>query len=91
MDFIAELPELQGFDAIMVIVDLVAKQVHFTPTHTTVTASGMARLFLHHIWKLHRLPQSVISDRGPQFVAEFMQELYCLLGITIATSTAYHP
>ena len=71
--------------------DLVAKQVHFTPTHTMVTANGTARLFLHHVWKLHRLPQSIMLDRGPQFVAEFMQELYCLLDITIASSTAYHP
>jgi hypothetical protein len=33
----------------------------------------------------------MLSDRGPQFVAEFMHELYRLLGITILSSTAYHP
>jgi len=33
----------------------------------------------------------VVSDRGPQFVAEFMKELYRLLGIELASSTAYHP
>jgi len=37
------------------------------------------------------LPQKVISDRGPQFVAEFTQELYRLLGIKLAATTAYHP
>ena len=75
----------------MVVVDSVAKQVHFTPMHTMVTANRMVRLFLHHVWKLYGLPQSVMSDKGPQFVAKFMQELYCLLGITITLSTAYHP
>src|SRR6516164_8623968 len=59
--------------------------------HTTVTANRTARLFLHHIWKLHGLPRSIISDRGPQFIAKFMQELYCILSITISSSTAYHP
>jgi transposase InsO family protein len=59
--------------------------------HTTVTANGTARLFLHHIWKLHGLPRSVISDRGPQFVTEFMQELYHMLNIAISSSTPYHP
>jgi transposase InsO family protein len=33
----------------------------------------------------------MLLDRGPQFVAEFMHELYRLLGITISSSTAYHP
>ena len=52
---------------------------------------GAAELFLKHVWKLHGLPQCVISDCGSQFVAEYMHELYCLLGIEIAASTAYHP
>jgi hypothetical protein len=68
MDFIMELPESQGFNAIMVVVDLVAKRAHFVPIHTIVTANRTARLFLHHIWKLHGLPRRVVSDRGPQFI-----------------------
>ena len=91
VDFIMELPEAHGYDAVMVAVDTLGKRAHFVPTHTTVTASGAARIYLHHIWKLHGLPEGVISDRGPQFVAEFMHELYRLLGIRMASSTAYHP
>jgi len=59
--------------------------------HTTVTAEGAARLFLHQVWKLHGLPKCIISDRGPQFIACFTQELYRLLGIKLASSTAWHP
>ena len=59
--------------------------------HTMVTANGIARLYLHHVWKLHSLPRSIVSDRGPQFVTKFMQELYHILGITISSSIAYHP
>jgi hypothetical protein len=33
----------------------------------------------------------VVSDRGPQFIAAFICELYKLLGIKLAMSTAYHP
>jgi hypothetical protein len=75
----------------MVVVDSVSKCSHFIPTHTTITALGSARLYLQNVWKLHGLPRSMLSDRGPQFVAEFMHELYCLLGIIISSSTAYHP
>jgi len=31
-----------------------------------------ARLFRDYVWKLHRLPESIISDRGPQFIAGIM-------------------
>ena len=61
------------------------------PTHTTAIALGSARLYLQHVWKLHGLPLSVLSDWGPQFVSQFMCELYHLLSIKVTASTAYHP
>jgi len=63
VDFVVELPESSGYDAIMTIVDSVSKRVHFVPTHITVIAEGAARLFLHHVWKLHSLLKRVVSDR----------------------------
>jgi len=75
----------------MTVVDSVLKRAHFIPTHTMVTAEGAAWLFLHQVWKLHSLPKCVVSDRGPQFVACFTRELYQLLGIKLASSTAWHP
>jgi len=39
---------------------------------------------------LHRLPKSIISDRGVQFAAGMMKELNNLLGIQMELSTAYH-
>jgi hypothetical protein len=50
-----------------------------------------ALLFLKEVWKHHGTPQIVVLDQGPQFVAGFTCELYKLLGIKLATSTAYHP
>jgi len=81
VNFVVELPESSRYDAVMTVVDSVSKRVHFVLTHTMVTAEGAARLFLHHIWKLHGLLKRVVSDRGPQFIALFTKELYRLLGI----------
>ncbi len=91
VDFISELPESGRYDTIMVVVNSIGKRAHFSETLTTVMAAGAANLYLRNIWKLHGLLRRVISDRGLQFVAAFMKELFRMLGIEAATSTAYHP
>ena len=48
-------------------------------------------MFRDNVWKLHGLPETALSDRGPQFAAEFMRELNTILGIQTKLSTAYHP
>jgi hypothetical protein len=91
VDFFVELPESHGYDAIMNIVDSITKCTHFIPMHTTITAKGAARLYLRDVWKHHGTPRVVLSDRGSQFVARFMRELYKLLGIKLAMLMPYHP
>jgi hypothetical protein len=90
IDFIVELPESHGYNAIMNVIDSVTKCAHFIPMHTTITAEGAARLYLQDVWKHHGTPRAVLSDRGLQFIARFMHKLYKLLGIKLATLMAYH-
>jgi len=54
------------------------------------SAEGLAVLFRDHVWKLHGLPESIISDRGVQFAAGLMKELNRMLGIETKLSTAFH-
>ena len=76
VDFISELPESGGYNSVMVAIDSVGKRSHFIKTVTTVTAARAANLYLRNVWKLHGLPQKVVSDCGPQFVAAFIKDLY---------------
>ena len=91
VDFILELPDAYGYNAIMVVVDSVGKTVHFIPTTTTCSAMGAANLYCKNVWNLHGLSNAFVSDQGPQFIAKFTRELYCLFGIKLQASTAYHP
>jgi transposase InsO family protein len=91
VDFIVKLPTSHGYDTIMNVINSITKCAHFIPMHTTINAEDAALLFLKKVWKHHGTPQVVISDRGPQFIARFTYELYKLLGIKLALSTAYHP
>jgi len=90
-DFITKLPLAQGYDAILVVYDRFSKIAHFIAITEKTSAEGLAKLFRDHVWKLHGLPESVISDRGVQFAVGMMKELNNLLGIQTKLLTAYHP
>jgi len=91
VDFITKLPVVAGKDAILVVCDRLSKMAHFVATTEATSAEGLARLFRDNVWKLHGLPESIVSDRGPQFAAEFTKELNNMLGIETRLSTAFHP
>ena len=89
-DFSMKLPLVQGYDSILVVVDRFTKMAYFVPTTEKTTAEGLARLFRDNVWQLHGLPESIISDRGPQFAAGLIRELNEMLGIKTKLSTAFH-
>ena len=90
-DFITKLPLAQGYNSVLVVVDQLTKMVHFIPTTERTSAEGLARLFRNNVWKLHSLPESIILDRGPQFVAGLMRELNRILEIKSKISIAFYP
>ena len=75
VDFIIKLLVSKGHDLILIVCDRFSKMSHFVATTEKTTVEGLARLFRDNVWKLHGLPESVISDRGPQFAAGMTREL----------------
>ena len=96
VDFVGPLPTLDGFNMFMVVVDRLTKMRHYIPCTAKEAESGtsapaMARLFVDHIFRLHGLPDTIMSDRGSQFISALWEHLTSSLGITHKLSTAYHP
>ena len=61
-DLITGLPESEGFNAILVVVDRFSKMIVLIPTRDTITAPQMADNFRDHIWKCFGMPEQIISD-----------------------------
>lgn len=92
VDLITDLPRTAGgMDTIVVVVDRLSKMVHLVPSTKSVTAEGMARIFEQNVFKLHGIPQDIVSDRDVRFQAQFWQEYCSRLGIKLRMSTAKHP
>jgi len=91
MDFIVGLPESQGYDSILTVVDRHSKAIILSPCKATITAEQTSQLLMDNVWKCTGFPLTIISDRGPQFAAQVTQELWRKLGIKQKLSTAFHP
>ncbi|CEP01920.1 hypothetical protein PBRA_008863, partial [Plasmodiophora brassicae] len=91
MDLIVKLPVSDGYDSVLVVVDRFSKMAHFIPCKETLTAVELSDLFLQQIFRLHGLPDDIVSDRGPQFVSAFWKHLLDRLGIQRNLSSSRHP
>lgn len=94
MDFIVGLPDSDGHDAIFVVVDRLTKERHYIPCTASddgTSAEATADMLVKEIFRLHGLPASIISDRGPQFVATVWKSFCKRLDIQAKLSTAFHP
>jgi hypothetical protein len=63
---------------------------HFIPVPTT-DAGHLADAFISGVYRLHGTPDTIVSDRGTQFVSVFWKELNRRLGVILKASLAYHP
>jgi hypothetical protein len=76
MDLITALPESNGYNAVLVMVDQgLSKGVVFIPCKDTIDAEQTANLLRQHVYKRFGLPDYIISDRGPQFGSQLSKSL----------------
>ena len=65
VDFITKLSLVAEKDAILVVCNKLSKMMHFVATTEGTLAKELVQLFRNNMWKLHRLPESIVLDRRP--------------------------
>lgn len=73
------------------VVDRLTKYAHFIRVAHPYTTTDIVGLFMEHVFRLHAMPEGIVSDRNPIFTSKVWHELFSMSGITLSTSTAYHP
>lgn len=91
MDFIGGLPISNGFDSILVVVDRFSKMTHLILCMKTLNAEGLCDLVVHNVVRYHGFPDSVVSDRGPQFVSQFWNSILRFFGMRKYLTAGAHP
>ena len=92
LDFMFGMPpDHKGRTGLVVFVDRLSKMVHLAPCKTSITGKEAALLFLDHVYRLHGMPESIVSDRDPRFTSGFWRHVFELLGSKLHMSTADHP
>ena len=91
MDFVTGLPKTaRGHDTIQGHFSRGGALKRLAATDTTVDAARAADTFIDCVVRHHGVPASIVSDRGPQFVAKFWDALWARIGSKIERSTAHH-
>ena len=72
IDFITGLPVSSlGNVCVLVCVDRFTKGVHLAACKKTITAKEFALLLFQTVYRLHGIPQDIVSDRGTLFTSQF--------------------
>ena len=78
-------------NGILVFVEGFRKMLHLAAVNESITAQGCACVYIDTIFRLHRLPRELVSDRAPRFAAEFWHSVFRSLGTRLKMSTSDHP
>jgi hypothetical protein len=90
VDLVGPLPRSSGFAYLFTVVDRTTRWPEAVPLASTTAADCAAALLQGWIQRFG-VPDTITSDRGPQFTSSLWAALCSLLSIKHTQTTAYHP
>ena len=90
VDLVGPLPPSEGKSYLLTVVDRFTRwpeAIPITNAHAITCARALLRTWISRFG----VPNSIVSDQGPQFTSHLWKELHQVLGIQQNHTTAYHP
>ena len=91
IDIIGPLLTFMEHNGILVTVDRFFKMAWYIPINMKISSWEVAQALWNKVFKDVGIPKKILSDRGLQFISNFIKELCLHLEIEWNPSTAYHP
>ncbi len=91
IDFVGPLPEDQGFNSIVTMMDRLGADIHIAPLNTNITAEKFVQVFFDQWYCENGLPRDIVSDRDHLFISKFWKALHEISGVKLKMSTTFHP
>jgi hypothetical protein len=79
-----------GHDNILVVTCRFSKFLFAMPCFQTATHKDVARMWYEHVYPTAGVPLTIVSDRGPQFIADMWTSFMAALGVDTRFSTPGH-
>lgn len=84
------LPNCKGIPIIMLVVDRLSEHAHFIPFTHLYTTTIVAQSFIENVFKRHKMPSSIVSDKDPIFISALWREFFKLHGSELCMSFGYY-
>ena len=63
--------DCNGYDMVIILVDCFGKYLFLIPYYKNIDAKEVAWLYIYYVYWIYGPPDTIISDRGPQFILAF--------------------
>ena len=71
--------------------DCLSKMAHFIPIVKIVEAPQVANLLIQNVFRLHKMPSSIVFDRDVCFSGHFWTQVFQNLDVKLNMSSGDHP
>jgi hypothetical protein len=93
LDFVIELLNNREYNAIFMMINWLSKMHHYISCiidENDTTVEETKKLFIQHVWKLHELLITMISNRDSQFISFVWNTICRMLRIKAKLFIAFH-